>query len=84
VSDTPKSDEALKQWPAYTDEVFSRLENGKRAYGDSSFERPLESLITEIQQELMDVSGWAFIQWHRLESMKEKARVVEACFGSHS
>jgi hypothetical protein len=81
MSKTPKSDAALEQWGSFTDEIRQRLESGKRAYGDSSFERPEERLITEIQQELLDVTGWSFILWHRLEALRSR---VEQCAADHS
>lgn len=81
MSETPRSDEALQRWPEYTAEVFARLEMGKRTYGDDSFERPLERLLVEIQQELMDVCGWSFIMWSRIEAMKE--RIASAGDSSH-
>jgi hypothetical protein len=81
VSSTPKSDAALEQWGSFTDEIRQRLESGKRAYGDSSFERPEERLVTEIQQELLDVTGWSFILWHRLEALRSR---VEQCVAETS
>lgn len=76
---TPKSDAALQQWPAFASEIYARLDMGKRTYGDDSFERPAERLIVEIQQELMDVCGWSFILWHRLESLKALVASLEDC-----
>lgn len=78
MSDTPKSDAAIARFEGFTSEVRSRLEAGKRAYGDSSFETPLERMITEIQQELMDVTGWSFILFDRLEELRERLRAVSA------
>jgi hypothetical protein len=77
MSDTPKSDAALRRWPEFTGEVHARLDMGKRIYGDDSFERPLERLLVEIQQELMDVCGWSFIMWSRLEKMKARTTSAE-------
>ena len=71
---TPKSDEALKQYSAYTEAIHKRLEVGKQVYGDSSFESPLQQLLTEIQEELMDVSGWSFILFSAYRGPAGKAR----------
>ena len=70
--ETPRSDAALEQFDKFTARVRERLVNGKRAYGDSSFERPLESLIEEIRQEALDVAGWGFIVFRRLDELDEK------------
>ena len=74
---TPKSDAALAQWPEFADEIYARLNMGRRTYGDDSFDRPLERLVIEIQQELMDVCGWSFIMWRRLEEMKARIASLE-------
>ena len=68
----PKSDAAINQWNRFTATVHERLENGKRTYGDSSFERPITSLVEEIRQECEDVCGWAFIMWSRLNELERK------------
>ncbi len=48
-----------------------RLEKGKKEYGDSSFTRPSHELAEEMEEEIMDVCGWAFILWLRIRRMKE-------------
>lgn len=63
-----KSAKALKtQWPQFVAMVEARLERGVRDYGDKSFSRAPASLIGEIKQELLDVCGWGFILWDRLD-----------------
>ena len=74
--DTPLSDAAEPHVNRFVENVSRRYQVGKRDYGDSSFNRPLESLITEIQEELEDVAGWSAIQWSRLEVLKQKIRIV--------
>jgi hypothetical protein len=46
-----------------------RLEAGARAYGEASFRREATELAGEIEQELVDVCGWAFILWCRLRRL---------------
>jgi hypothetical protein len=62
---------ARRQWPAFVAHVHSRLEAGARAYGDKSFAASPEALVLEVQQELEDVCGWAFVLWVRLEAIRE-------------
>lgn len=84
MSDTPKSDAAIKQWPIYTEEVFSRLDGGRQSYGDSSFECPLMKLATEIQMETTDISGWGFVLWQRVEALKPKIAELERLLAERS
>jgi hypothetical protein len=44
---------------------------GADAYGDTSFLRPPSELLSEIAEELMDVTGWAFILWTRIQEMQQ-------------
>lgn len=50
----------------------TRLHQGARDYGDTSFERPTDELVGEIEQELLDVAGWAFVAWEKLERAKNE------------
>lgn len=74
---SPKSDLAIDQWVKFTDCVRIRIENGKKVYGDSSFDRPLESLVEEIRQEIEDVCGWAFIMWSRLNELERSMQTLK-------
>lgn len=67
---TPLSDAAIEKFPEFAAKVRGRLDNGRRDYGDSSFERPLLQLIEELKQELEDQAGWAFIAWARMAALE--------------
>jgi hypothetical protein len=54
-----------------------RLRVGAQQYGDSSFERPLVEVIGEVEQELLDVSGWSVIAWTRLRRLRERVQRIE-------
>ena len=60
----------LANWPAFAESVRKRLEAGRAAYGDKSFARPPTELIGELQQEALDLAGWGFVLWCRLETMR--------------
>jgi hypothetical protein len=51
-----------------------RLEAGARSYGDASFRREPVELAVEIEQELLDVCGWAFVLWCRLRRLQAVLR----------
>jgi len=57
--------------------VLQRLRVGAEVYGDKFFDRPPVELIDEIEAELLDVCGWGFILWSRLETTKKKIEEVE-------
>jgi hypothetical protein len=65
-------DAIIRKWPLYESIVKDRLCTGARQYGDSSFNKSPNQLLDEISQELMDVTGWAFITWCVIQEMKEK------------
>ncbi len=72
---TPKSEAAIALFSEFARRIEERLENGRRVYGDSSFDRPLESLVEEIRQELLDVAGWSFIMYHRLSEIEKRIKL---------
>ena len=60
-----------------------RLEAGARSYGDGSYRRELAELAGEIEQELLDVCGWAFILWCRLRRLAPLVRLGAEHPGDH-
>ena len=72
----PRSDEALVRFVEFTDRIRQRLQMGKRVYGDSSFDRPLPSLVEQIRPEVLDAAGWAFILYERLEELGAHVKVA--------
>ncbi len=65
------SSDPLDTFPAFVDRVRERLVVGQRAYGDQSFSRPEGELIGEMKEELLDVCGWAYVLWTRLERLQK-------------
>lgn len=56
----------------FTRELHARLEVGEREYGGASFTAAPTSLIGELQQEALDIAGWGFILWRRLEAFRRR------------
>lgn len=71
---TPDLAEAFE---AYVDRVRARMEAGAKTYGDTSLRRPRAELLTEIQEELEDVAGWAALLWFRLERLRPGIEAAE-------
>ncbi len=57
--------------------VNARLEQGAREYHDASFDRPLPELLEELEREALDLAGWGYIVWERIQRMRAAARAVE-------
>lgn len=62
------------RFPAFVHQMQSRLRRGAEVYGDRTFEQPTEGIIAEIQEELVDVCGWAYCAWLQLEQSKHDIR----------
>jgi hypothetical protein len=70
ILDLEPQPDPLDAWPAFAESVRKRLEAGRAAYGDKSFARPPAELVAELQQEALDLAGWGFVLWCRLEAMR--------------
>ena len=70
-------DAVVRKWPMYECLVRDRLLVGADLYGDTSFTRPPNELVKEIAEELLDVSGWAFILWCRIQELELKTKEPE-------
>ena len=61
----------------FVERLRDRLIAGAKTYGNSSFERPLVAIIGEIQEEALDIVGWGFIAWVRLERLRDRVARLE-------
>lgn len=77
MKDHPISDHNIAfLYPDFTRLVARRLRAGADSYGDGSFSRTGDSLLDEIEQEALDIVGWGFVLWCRIQELK--SRVTEA------
>jgi hypothetical protein len=77
--DHPVSDEKLgSDFPEYVKQLFARLRKGADAYGDSSFELDPQRVTGELSQEALDIAGWGFILWCRIQDLERKLKDAEA------
>lgn len=58
-------------WRLFASCVAKRLEVGRHEYGDRSFSRAPAELVAELQDEALDLAGWGFILWARLQRMRD-------------
>lgn len=70
MSDQP---DPLSAFPDFTAAVGDRLEAGAKAYGDRSFGLHPPQLLDELQQEALDIAGWGYVIWRRLQAAQEAA-----------
>jgi hypothetical protein len=55
----------------------AKLDRGERQYGEASFARPAPALVTELEEEALDLAGWGFILWVRLRSLRAATETAE-------
>lgn len=67
-------DAITRLFPMYSAQLCDRLRIGAEQYGDTSFGKGPDQLLNEIQEELLDVSGWAFILWCRIAQLQDRLR----------
>jgi hypothetical protein len=51
--------------------IRARLERGAEDYGDKSYELDDDRILDEIEQELLDLAGWAFLRFARLRRLRK-------------
>jgi len=66
-----------KEGTAFLEAAIERLEKGAREYGAKSFTMQPGELLEELQQEALDLAGWGFVLWKRLELLKAAAALAE-------
>lgn len=64
----------FERFDDYTIQVKARLHKGREEYGDENFSSDPLSLLDEIQEELLDVTAWGYVLWHRLEGLRKRLR----------
>ena len=63
--------ELPKDFHEYVVNCRARLLKGAEEYGMVSFSEDPMKLLSEIQEELMDVCNWSFILWTRLKAIEQ-------------
>ena len=63
--------DTLARFAEFARAVNARLEAGRASYGDVSFSRHPAVLCGEVEQELLDVCGWAYVLWVRMRALRD-------------
>ena len=61
----------------YVNHLRERLRQGEIEYGDSSWSKSRDEVISEIREELLDTFGWSMFLVRRLD-LRERAKLVRA------
>ncbi len=70
-----KPAEPMERWPVFMEAIRLRLEAGRQNYGDRSFVESPVKLAGQVEEELLDVCGWSFIMWTRLQALQNNIPV---------
>jgi hypothetical protein len=62
----------LSSFPLFHRKVLARLRAGAREYGNASFSFDPLTLLSEVKEELLDVCGWSYILFSRMERMERE------------
>jgi hypothetical protein len=67
----------VSSWPRDEFEKFvalleKKLDVGAQQYGDASFSKHGVKIIDDVMEELMDVCGWSFVLYVKVNRLKER------------
>ncbi len=66
------TEEQKTEQEVYFAELRSRLKVGAECYGEKSFDKTNGRLLQEIQEEILDIAGWSYILWAKIERLKKE------------
>tara|TARA_E500000081_G_scaffold54588_1_gene57501 strand:- start:371 stop:592 length:222 start_codon:yes stop_codon:yes gene_type:complete len=61
----------------FVDKVLYRLKAGQREYGNKSFSMEPDVLLQEIEEEILDICGWAYILHVRMEKLRSAVVAID-------
>lgn len=69
--------DAIKnKFPVFFEEIRKALIGGATTYGDRSFTLTIDNLLSEVEKELVDISGWSFVLWCRIRELRNQVNKV--------
>ena len=72
VGNVYEDDDPEEEREHFLSELNARLDAGAHEYGDASFNRPIASTLSELEDEVLDVAGWAFVMWVQLRRRRDR------------
>jgi hypothetical protein len=58
-------------YDVFLTKLDEKVAAGAVKYGNASFSLPVQRTLDEIELELLDICGWSFITWTRLQTLKK-------------
>jgi hypothetical protein len=55
-----------------------RMKQGYKDYKNTSFYRPFNELLEELEQEMLDIPGWTMILFYKTKCMREVAEEMKS------
>lgn len=55
-------------------ELEDKLLRGQADYGDASFDKPAQEILDELQAEALDLAGWGYVLWEKIERVRRRLR----------
>lgn len=74
----------LRDFPVFAEEVRAKLVRGQTLFEDRNFSKTPVELLDEVQAELVDVMGWSYLLWSRLNAARHALERVEVASGQAS
>ena len=59
----------LDEAEAFFERIRERLEKGGVEYAGKSFSKPIRELLSEVEEEIVDIAAWSFIGWTRIRNI---------------
>ena len=67
----------LDEAEAFFQRIRQRLEKGGVEYGGKSFSKPIRELLSEVEEEIVDIAAWSFIGWTRVRNILRRLDEAE-------
>ena len=65
--------------PAFLFSALKRMVNGSQRYGGASLDLHPSALLRELECELIDQPGWAYLSWRRIRKLRRALERADHC-----
>lgn len=71
------AEDELTQLSRFQRDVATRMRKGQEEYGDRSFRSSPLALIEELKEEVLDIAGWGYVLWKRLDDFERRCAELD-------
>ena len=61
----------MLEFRSFLAQLELKVQRGADEYGDASFQLPLATVISEWEAEALDIAGWGFVLWVRMQRLRD-------------